>query len=213
MRTHNARTPFHSLRAAMVAATIVTLAAAAHVLGGGELPAPGIMAAVLALTGLAATAATRLKLNFPAMASLLGAGQLVLHEAFSAFSSPAGTRQSGAPGHHAIAWPPGITLDTAGSTASHLHQFDSAWTAGIMLGGHALATLACALLLAKGEAALWSLAAWLRPLIQLPEAAMPDVVAAPADAGWPSGSAPLTWRNLRADCPRGPPAVVVLSHS
>lgn len=213
MRTHHARTPFHSLRAAMVAATIVTLAAAAHVLGGGELPAPGIMAAVLALTGLAATAATRLQLHFPAMASLLGAGQLVLHEAFSAFSSPAGTRQAGAPGHHSTAWPPGITLDTAGSTAGHLHQFDSAWTAGIMLGGHALATLACALLLAKGEAALWSLAAWLRPLIQFPQAAMPDVVAAPAAAGWPADSAPLPWRNLRTDCPRGPPAVVVLSLS
>ena len=75
----------------MVAAMIVTLGAAAHVVGGGELPVPGIMLAVLALTGMAATAATRLRLNFPAMAALLGAGQLVLHEAFSAFSSPAGT--------------------------------------------------------------------------------------------------------------------------
>jgi len=213
VRTHNARTPFHSLRAAMVAVTMVTLAASAHVFGGGELPAPDIMAAVLALTVMAATAATRLKLNFPAMASLLGTGQLVLHEAFSAFSSPAGTGLSGAPGHHSAAWPPGIRLDAAGGTAGHLHQFDSAWAAGLMLGGHALATLACALLLAKGEAALWSLAAWLRPLIQLPEAAMPDVVAAPAAAGRPSDSAPLPWRNLRADCPRGPPAVVVLSHS
>jgi hypothetical protein len=221
VRTHHARAPFHSLRAAMVSAMIVTLAAAAHVVGGGELPAPGIMAAVLALTGMAATAATRLKLNFAAMAALLGTGQLVLHEAFSAFSSPAGPGQPAGtgqyPGHHTAFAPltglplTGGPLDAAGSAAAHLHQFDSAWAAGLMLAGHALATVGCALLLAKGEAALWSLAAWLRPLVQLPEAAMPDAVAAPAAAGWPADSAPLPWRNLRADCLRGPPAAVVLS--
>lgn len=212
MRTHTARAPFHALRAGMVAAMIVTLAAAAHVVGGGELPAPGIMAAVLALTGMAATAATRLKLNFPAMAALLGAGQLVLHEAFSVFSSPAGTGQSGTPGHHPASLPlAGVPLEAAGSAAVHLHQFDSGWAAGLMMGGHALATLACAVLLAKGEAALWSLAAWLRPLVRLPEAAMPDAVAAPAAAGWPADSAPLPWRNLRADSLRGPPAAVIIS--
>ncbi|ABK02027.1 conserved hypothetical protein [Arthrobacter sp. FB24] len=212
MRTRHARTPFHSLRAAMVAAMIVTLAAAAHVVGGGDLPAPGIMAAFLALTGMAATAATRCKLNFPAMAALLGTGQLVLHEAFSALSSPAGAAPAEPAGHHPASVPfPGLPLDAAGSAATHLHQYESPWVAGLMLGGHALATLACALLLAKGEAALWSLAAWLRPLVRLPRAAMPDVVAAPAAAGWPEDSAPLPWRNLRADCPRGPPAAVVLS--
>jgi hypothetical protein len=210
VRTHHARTPFHSLRAAMLAAMIVTLGAAAHVVGGGELPVPGIMLAVLALTGMAATAATRLRLNFPAMAALLGAGQLVLHEAFSAFSAPAGTTRADVPGHHGTsASLAGFPLDTAG--AVHLHQVDSSWAAPLMLGGHALATLACALLLAKGEAALWSLAAWLRPLVQLPEAAMPDAVAAPAAAGWLAASAPLPWRNLRPDCRRGPPAAVVLS--
>ncbi|MBT2536174.1 hypothetical protein [Arthrobacter sp. ISL-69] len=209
MRTHYARTPFHSLRAAMVAAMIVTLGAAAHVVAGGELPVPGIMLAVLALTGMAATAATRLRLNFPAMAALLGAGQLVLHEAFSAFSSPAGTVHANVPGHHPAAPSlAGFPLETAG--AAHVHHA-APWAASLMLAGHALATLACALLLAKGEAALWSLAAWLRPLVQLPEAAMPDVAAAPAAAGWPADSAPLPWRNLRPDCRRGPPAAVVLS--
>ena len=132
MRTHHARTPFHSLRAAMVATAIVALGAAAHV-------------------------------------------------------------------------------DAAHGVAAHVHQLDSSWASALMLGGHTLATLACALLLAKGEDALWSLAAWLRPLVKLPEAAMPDAVAVPAAAGWPAASAPLPWRNLRPDCRRGPPAAVVLS--
>ena len=36
-----------------------------------------------------------------------------------------------------------------------------------MLVAHIVATAACALLLTKGEDALWALAAWLRPLVRL----------------------------------------------
>jgi hypothetical protein len=79
-----------------------------------------------------------------------------------------------------------------------------------MLAAHVLATLFCALLLAKGEAALWALAAWLRPLTALPRAVAPDGVA-PALAAFPTLAAPLRpWRNLRQDSRRGPPTAVVL---
>ncbi|MEQ4520068.1 hypothetical protein ABLI39_11985 [Pseudarthrobacter sp. B907] len=207
MRTSHARTPFHSLRAAMVATTIVVLAAAAHVVGGGQLPAPAILAAFFALTGLASTAATRLKLNVPAMTSLLGAGQVVLHEAFAAFSTPvAGVGPLGAPGHHDGVVP--LLVPSAGPLQSH--ALDSA-LALTMFAGHALATLVCALLLARGEDALWQLAAWLRPLVQLPSPVTPRPVALRALPLWPAESLPLPWRNLRRDCRRGPPAVVVLS--
>jgi hypothetical protein len=207
VRINRARIPFHSLRSALVAAVIVALAASAHIFAGGDLPAPGIMLAILALTGMASTAATRVRLNFPAMAALLGAGQLALHEAFSAFSASFQTAPA-APGHHQTqATPAGIQLGAAYVDGSHVHQLDAPWTA-LMLGGHAFATIACAVLLAKSEAALWSLAAWLLPLIQLPAAVMPDVVAAPAAACPAADSPPLPWRNLRRDCRRGPPAVV-----
>jgi hypothetical protein len=80
-----------------------------------------------------------------------------------------------------------------------------------MVAAHAVATLACALLLAKGEAALWALAAWLRPLAALPRAAAPDA-APPAPAAFPAIAAPRRpWRNLRQDIRRGPPSAVVLS--
>lgn len=206
MRTHHARAPFHSLRSAMIATTMVTLAACAHVLAGGQLPAPGILLAVLALTGLASTAATRLKLSFPAMAGLLGAGELVLHEAFTAFGGTLAGEAANASSHHLV---PAVL---PAGPLKHLqpHELDSP-LAVPMLAGHALATLACALILAKGEDALWSLAAWLRPLLRFPSPVTPDAVAAPAVAGWPTDSAPLPWRNLRRDCGRGPPAVVVFS--
>jgi hypothetical protein len=211
MRTA-AQAPFHALRSAIVATTIVTLAAAAHVVAGGQLPAPAILFAFLALTGLVSTTATRLKLNFPAMSSLLGAGQVVLHEAFAAFSTPAGwpgpgtaTGAIAAPAHHA-------GLGTIPVPADHLqlHELDSALTLS-MLAGHALATLACALLLAKGEDALWSLAAWLRPLVQLPAAVLPRPALTRVLPRRSVGAVPLPWRNLRRDCRRGPPAVVVFS--
>ena len=206
MRTA-ARAPFHALRSALVSLTILTLAAGAHTLGGGQLPEAGILLALLALTGLASTTATRLKLNLPALAGLLGAGQLALHGAFAVFSAPAPAGAVTGPGdaapHHAgpVPLPAGAHSPLAAPETDSL----------LMLAGHALATLLCAFLLARGEAALWSLAAWLRPLLRLPAAAAPGTVAMPAATGWPAESAPLPWRNLRRDCGRGPPAAVVLS--
>ncbi|MDI3242734.1 hypothetical protein QK292_14340 [Arthrobacter sp. AL08] len=212
MRTA-ARAPFHALRSAMVALTILSLAAGAHTLAGGQLPVSGILLALLALTGLAATTATRLKLNLPALAGLLGAGQLLLHEAFTALSPQAlGGSASGPAGpaapHHLAAIPHflGPELQTASSGTAAEAPFVSL----LMLAGHALATLLCAVLLARGEDALWSLAAWLRPLLRLPAPVAPDVVAVPAVTGWPAECAPLPWRNLRRDSGRGPPAAVVV---
>lgn len=209
MRTA-ARAPFHALRSALVALTVLSLAAGAHMLAGGRLPSPGILLALLALTALASTTATRLKLNLPALAGLLGAGQLVLHEAFTAFSAPAlSAAMSGPAGdlaHHAGPVP----LPAGGDSPLTASGLDSGLSL-LMLAGHALATLLCALLLARGEAALWALAAWLRPLLRLPASVAPAAVAVPAPTGWPAESVPLPWRNLRRDCRRGPPAAVVPS--
>lgn len=208
MRPTTGRTPFHSVRSAMLAAAAVTLAAGAHVLAGGQLPAPGILLGLLALTSLVATTATRLRLTPATMMALLGAGQFVLHEAFSAFGSEFTRAVSGpaiGSSHHADLFtvPPG-------AGPSELHLLDSPLTTA-MLAGHTLATVGCALLLAKGEDALWSLAAWLRPLVQLPAPVTPDAVASPAATIWPAEAAPLPRRNLRRDCRRGPPSAVALS--
>ncbi|MDQ0680104.1 hypothetical protein QFZ30_003486 [Arthrobacter pascens] len=206
MRTHHARAPFHYLRAASVATGILTLAAAAHAAGGGELPAPGILLAVLALTALACTTATRLRLNFPAMAVLLGAGQVGLHEVFTVSSAAGPAGGPAVPDLHHVSGAASPIIGAAG----HLHQPDS--PAGIlMLLAHALATVICALLMAKGEAALWALAAWLRPLLRLPEAVRPEAGPRPAVPGPPPVAPFRRWRNLRQHSRRGPPSAVVLS--
>ena len=186
----------------------------AHTLAGGQLPSPGILLALLALTGLTSTTATRLKLNLPAMAGLLGAGQLVLHEAFTAFSAPSPRAASEPAGiatpHHLGAVP--LPAGGDGQFAASVLDSQPALLSLLMLAGHAVATLLCAVLLARGEEALWSLAAWLRPLLGLPAPGeRPTPSRLPAATGWPADSAPLPWRNLRRDCRRGPPAAVVFS--
>jgi hypothetical protein len=96
-----------------------------------------------------------------------------------------------------------------GTETVHFHEVDTplSW---LMLTGHALATAASALLLAKGEQALWQLAAWLRPLLQLIRLIFrPDAGNAAVAFSAPAVFIPRPWRNLRQDSRRGPPAVVV----
>jgi hypothetical protein len=188
----------------MLGAAAVTLAAGAHVFAGGQLPGPGILLGLLALTGLATTAATRLRLASTTMTALLAAGQLVLHAVLSTFSPAAAAGMPVGKTHHTDLFAGPFTPAPA-----QLPGPDTPLTLG-MLAAHVLATVACALLLAKGEDALWSLAAWLRPLVRLP-APVPPAAASPAVAAWPAETPPLPWRNLRRDCRRGPPAAVVFS--
>jgi hypothetical protein len=205
--THRQRTPFHLLRSSTLAGVVLSLAAGAHTAGGGQLPAPGIMLAVLALTALASTALTRLRLNLPAIGALLGTGQLTLHEVFALFSTPALPLGSGAgpPGHrHGITPLPELV-------AVHGQLPAETGSAQLMLAAHLVATLGCALLLARGEAALWALAAWLRPLAGLPVPAPPDAVPPVYAAFPPPAVHRRPWRNLRQDSRRGPPSAVALS--
>ncbi|MDQ0770662.1 hypothetical protein QF031_003411 [Pseudarthrobacter defluvii] len=203
------RAPFHLLRASALATGTLALAAGAHVAAGGRLPAPGILLAVLVLTALASTVATRLRLSFPALAALLGGGQLALHELLTAFSAPlpataAGTDSGHVHGDNLAAFHGFAPL------AEHLSPADPG-LAPLMLASHAAATLGCALLLAKGETALWTLAGWLRPFAGLPRPLAP-IPAVRLDGQFthsPLRRSP--WRNLRQDSRRGPPSVVVHS--
>lgn len=203
--------PFRLLRTVSVGATVLGLAAGAHLLAGGTLPAPGIMAALLALHVLCTTIATRFKLTLPAMVALLGSSQVVLHQAFETLSHTA-TAAPGAAGLHQHG------LSTEAAAAAMLASMNTAAAPGLdhmghagamsgwMWAAHITATLAAAALLAYGESALWSLANWLRPLyrraavVQVPPAqtARPSVIPRPLPS--------LPWRNLRPDTRRGPPA-------
>jgi hypothetical protein len=191
-------------RAALVTGMTMSLAAAGHVLGGGALPGPAATAVLAALLLAPAAWLAGRQLSFLALLGVLGAGQLILHTAFTSFSRGAVCPPSlaGQPPHHGPA--PGAGCSTTDSVALSLHTGEAA-EAPDMTAGHLLALVCTAWLLHKGEEALWQLLAWLRPLVQLPRPAGTMPVS-PEAAIFHLAFVPTPRRNLRQDSLRGPPA-------
>ncbi|WP_018772501.1 hypothetical protein [Arthrobacter sp. 131MFCol6.1] len=189
--------PFRFPRAVAFTAAMFALAAGAHVLAGGSLPEPAIFAGLVALVLAPVMILAKIRITAPVMAGLLGAGQLVLHEAFNALSVSAGFIPV-ARGHVHGTGP--VPLSAMALMPEH-----AAAPGSLMLILHVAATLATALVLARGEAAAWALAAWLRPLVR--------ILAAVVIPDWPHLSAPhrivipSRWRNLRLPALRGPPLI------
>lgn len=195
------RASFRSLRTGLIGSIILGFAAGGHLAGGGRLPEPAILAALCALTVLPVAVLTKVRLSMPVLAGLLGAGQLWLHWAFHALSDPALPGAPGPSGHG------GHTLSTLAPAASGAATAaPAAANDWMMFAAHAVATLATAVVLARGEDALSALAAWLRPLVQLPAAPstqppkLPDPCPAPV-------LLPADRAGRRLPARRGPPAL------
>lgn len=184
------RASFRLLRTGLISSIILGLAAGGHLAAGGRLPEPGILVALCALTVLPVAVLTKFRLSTPVLAGLLGAGQLWLHWAFHALSGamPSGGQAVSGHAHHT----PVPALDAFGAAPS-AHAAVGDWQ---MFAGHAVATLATAVVLGRGEQALWALAAWLRPLAQLP---IPGIIV-PARVPGP-GVARLAARRLNPPLP------------
>jgi hypothetical protein len=183
------RVPFRLLRASVITGVVLSLAGTAHLAGGGVLPSPGILAALAALTMLGVTIAARRRSSIPGLAAILGLGQLTLHQAFETTTAAAACAPSVTEG------PASHLSHIAGSVNSISCQGGAdvlmahpGVMGPAMLAAHALATLATAVVIAKGEAALWAMAAWLRPLLDLPVpvALLPRQRPAPAIAAAPA---------------------------
>ncbi|WP_432491666.1 hypothetical protein [Kineococcus gypseus] len=190
------------VRAAVLALSVVALAAGAHAASDERLPPPLVLLALVVLTCCGAVALTGRRLSAPALLAVLGGGQALLHEALLALAVQ--TVDVPAHGHHQVWVPLAPAVDGAVGGA--------AGGSPPVLLTHAAATVAAALLLARGERAVWSLWAWLQPLrvvvlavlrvpVLLPVAPVPVLVGVrprsvvgrrPARRGPPAGSAPAT---------------------
>lgn len=198
------RASFRLFRTGLIGSIIVALAAGGHLAGGGRLPEPAIVTALCAVAMIPVAVLTRARLSFPALAGLLGIGQLWLHWSFGALSSgaPASLQarmaegHQGHPGHSAAAMAPAMPDPSMAGSAADM--------GGAMFAAHALATLGTALLLAHSERALSALASWLRPLVQLPQpsAATPLRVPGPCAVNLVLPKARV---GLRLPARRGPP--------
>ncbi|MHC6220087.1 hypothetical protein [Arthrobacter sp. MMS24-S77] len=193
--------PFRLLRTGLIGSIILGLASGGHLAGGGKLPEPAILMALCALTILPVAILTRFRLPMPLLASLLGAGQFWLHWAFCALSpgvSSVAPLPSGHAGHISA------LLPGTANAALPAHAAANDWQ---MFAAHAVATLGTALLLARGEQAFWALAAWLRPLVQLPAPTLFQPARGPAPCAAPA-VLPRGLRGLLLPSRRGPPALV-----
>lgn len=198
------RASFRLFRTGLIGSIIVALAAGGHLAGGGRLPEPAIVTALCAVAMVPVAVLTRVRLSFPALAGLLGAGQLWLHWSFGTLSSgaPAALQarmaagHPGHPGHSAAAIAPAMSDPSMAVSAADM--------GGAMFAAHAVATLGTALLLAHSERALSGLASWLRPLVQLPQPS----AAAPVHVPRPRAVnlvLPKARAGLRLPTRRGPP--------
>ncbi|AFR31249.1 hypothetical protein [Arthrobacter sp. Rue61a] len=199
----SARAPFRVPRAAAVAVTVLALAAGAHLLAGGELPAFPVMTALAAVVALSAVMLAGTKMTAPVLAGYLGTCQAGLHLAFSALSG-AGSPLTGNSHHPGSVAGPGIV------EASVPHEHLSNDASPGMLGMHIVAVLVTALLMARGEAALWALAAWLRPLIDPPTAT--PIKAWSWFAFTATETIALRWKGPGQPPARGPPPAAPRCH-
>ncbi|WP_435737973.1 hypothetical protein V5D56_05085 [Cellulosimicrobium sp. PMB13] len=207
--------PLRVTRAALVATLVLALGAAAHAVGGGQLPDPLVLAALAAFTLAGTMAAARARFTVPRLVGLLGAGQLGLHVALDALGHGAvACVPGGHTGHGGglVCSPGAVVPDAAAGVASSAHLASSAGSGvpGVwMLVAHAVATLVLAVVLAHGERALERFVAWLTPRASL----LAPAVVAPSrrEAGVPAGFARRPSARHPGTAPtRGPPAVVRL---
>jgi hypothetical protein len=194
------RASFRLFRTALIGSILVGFSAGGHLGAGGLLPEPAILVALCAVSTIPVAALTRFRLTFPALTGLLGAGQLWLHWAFDVLSpaSPATAPRPLMPGHAQHA----ALAATAFGGAAPAHE---AASDGLMFVAHTLATLATALVMARGEQALGVVASWLRPLVRRPDPVGIVPARVPGPCSVPDTLPPAS-PGLRLPSLRGPPA-------
>jgi len=155
--SHPATGSLRVLRAAMLGSVAFALSLSAHVVAGGQAPSMTICLALTMACGAVSMGLTSGRLGLPAITTTLGVFQLGLHyclmwlaSASCVAGSPVGAapmRMHGGPAQMLTCAPM-----VAGAMASTAHV-----STGLMLGAHAVATMATAWVLAHGERVLWLL--------------------------------------------------------
>jgi hypothetical protein len=196
---------FRLFRTGLTASLIFALGVGGHLAGGGLLPDPVILVALCVLVLVPVVALTRARLSFPVLTALLGVGQAWLHWSFEAFAAgPVPAPAQVLPPLSHSGHVPVLGADIPANTVLSSHDVGGGWS---MFIAHAVATLATAVLLARGEEALRLMAAWLQPLVRFPE---PFVLPSAIHPAWPADNAVLPAAPaLGLPSRRGPPAVIL----
>ncbi|GAA2733566.1 hypothetical protein GCM10009867_11780 [Pedococcus aerophilus] len=166
-------------RALGLALAAYGLSLGAHLVGGGNAPSATGAAALLFATWWVGVLVTHRRLGRTALVAALGVSQLVLHQAFS-YASTAGSCVTVVHAH-ADHLTNGASTVCAEAGAAGMAAMPHHGLAGAgMVVAHAGAAVLLALLLARGEAAVWFLAGLVWPTppapVRLPTALRPATV-------------------------------------
>jgi hypothetical protein len=142
------RPHWRAVRVAVLGCASLLLATSAHTFGGGDLPAPGVLVVTAIVLGLLAVPLTGRRCETGLLLAVLGVQQTLLHLLFSSAAvhpacEPAGLQ---AAAHQ---------LGAACGMHGVMPMTDAATSSWSMIIAHALATVATAWLLGRGEAWLW----------------------------------------------------------
>jgi hypothetical protein len=148
-------------RATGLALAAYTLSVVAHLAGGGHAPSALATAVLLFLTWWVCVMVTFRRLGRVACVALLAVSQVLLHGALSLASSAGGCVQVV---HQHAGHLTNGTMTVCSAEAAPMHHHGSSL---LMTSAHTVAAVLLGLVLARGEAALWFLAAlvWPRPLV------------------------------------------------
>lgn len=130
-------------RAGVLGGASLFLATAGHVVGGGTLPGPGLLALLGVGLALIAVSLTARRLRFGMLLGLLAAEQLGMHLVLGAATATSACAGMSMPGHSMAT---SAVCGAGGATEA------AGWS---MLLGHTAAVLVTAWLLAAGERWLW----------------------------------------------------------
>ncbi len=189
--------PSRPLPSLLVTGTVCLLAAGAHVLGGGTLPAPEVSVALIALVLATVSLVLGPGLSIGKVSGILGVGQVVLHQALSLLSAET-TCGTTTPSRHEHGSEAGGCLSLAPEPIVHVDPGLS------MPLAHLLAAAVTGAFLARAEATLLRINDWYH---RLTHALQPVSIVwnGPPRAIYSYGQVLAPWTTYRADAIRGPP--------
>jgi hypothetical protein len=140
-------------RAAAFGVAVLTIAVGAHVAGGGALPSMTVLALLAIPVTVAAVALTSRRCGLALMLGSMAAAQVLLHQTLMALAAQV-------PGDMAGQMSTASASAMGGQAMAHTDGRSVTMTAA-----HVVATVVTALLLARGEQALWQLVSRLLPAL------------------------------------------------
>jgi len=159
-------------RAAAFGVATLTLATGAHILAGGALPSLMVLATLAIPLTTAAVILTSRRCGPLLLLGSLAAAQVLLHETLMALAAatPGDLTPAGLGGHH------GAHAVLSGPMSAHPTSAMDSMMGGVLMPGaggwsvtmtaaHMVATVVTALVLARGEQALWQLVSRLLPTL------------------------------------------------